>query len=117
MTNQEIVDAIKAQYDRNTRKELIKTIQKLEKSKDYTKLQGGYQILHQIFSYILKELSWDINDRTLAWNQDPLEILTQSLPQIEQTQWFTGLAMTIQAHIDGKEGFEKVMRGIVQTLK
>ncbi len=117
MTNEAIIDAIKAKYDRNQRKELIKTIQKLEKSKDYAKLQGGYQLLHQIFAYILRELGWELHDRTLAWNKDPLEILTQSLPQIEETQWFMGLAMSIQAHIDGKEGFEKVIQEILRKQR
>jgi hypothetical protein len=117
MSNQEIIDAIKTKYDRNTRKDLIKNIQKLEKAKDYTHLQGGYQILHQIFAYILKELKWDIQDRTLPWNQNPIEILEGSFPQIEQTQWYAGLRMSIQAHIDGKEEFERVMRDMVQKVQ
>jgi len=114
MSQQEIVDAIKTKYDRNTRKDLIKNIQKFEKAKNYEALQGGYQILQQLFAYILKELKWDISDRNLAWNEAPLEILTQSFPQIEQTQWFAGLTMSIQAHMDGKEGFEKIMQGLMQ---
>lgn len=116
MTNEAIIDTIKAKYDRNTRKDLIKNIQKFEKAKDYQNLQGGYQILHQLFAYILKELKWDIKDRSLEWDKAPIEILEASLPQIEQTQWYAGLRMSIQAHIDGKEGFEKVMKDIVQKL-
>ena len=115
MNNEAIIDAIKAKYDRNTRKDLIKNIQKFEKAKNHQALQGGYQILHQIFGYILKELAWDINDRSLAWNQEPLVILQSSLPQIEQTQWFAGLLMSIQAHIDGKEGFEKAIKNIAES--
>jgi len=116
VTNEAIIDTIKAKYDRNSRKELIKKIQKLEKAKDYPNLQGGYQILHQIFVYILKELNWDISNRTLEWNKAPIEILEASLPQIEQTQWYAGLRMSIQAHMDGKEGFEKVMQELTQNL-
>jgi|GEM_PF-673738 len=116
MSNQAIIDAIKAKYDRNTRKDLIKNIQKFEKAQTHQALQGGYQILHQIFAYILKELNWDISDRSLAWNKDPIEILESSFPQIENTQWFAGLVMSIQAHMDGKEGFEEAMKGIVQKM-
>jgi len=117
MNNQEIIDAIKAKYDRNIRKGLIKNVLALEEAKDYANLQGGYQILHQLFSYILKELHWDINDRSLAWNKAPIDILHETLPQIEKTQWYAGLRISIQAHIDGKEGFEKAIQDILQKSR
>ena len=100
MTHQEIIDTIKAQYNRDLRKQLVKNLKDHEKNNDRDAIKSGYQIMNQIFSFILAQLGWNIADNALNWDESPLQILKESFPHIEETQWFQGLKLNIQKSIE-----------------
>lgn len=100
MTHQEIIDAIKAQYNRDLRKQLVKNLIEHEKNNNREGMKPGYQIMNQIFSYVLGELGWKLADNALTWDESPLQILEQAFPHIEETKWFQGLQLNLRKSIE-----------------
>lgn len=80
----EIIETLKAHYDKETRKQLIESILKNEKQEDET----DYKIINQIFSYVLKELDWNFAKNTKEWDNTPLDIMEDVFPRIESTKWY-----------------------------
>lgn len=95
---QKIIDALKEQYPRDLRKQVVKAILRDEKSGDKEGLQSSYNIINQIFTYIISELSWTISQNTNSWDDTPLKIICEVFPKLESTQWFKDQ----QLHITGK---------------
>ncbi len=85
---QEIIDAIKSQYSRDLRKQMVRNILKNEQNSDKEALEASSKILSQIFSYVISELQWEIAEHTAKWDETPLEIMKQAFPKIETTKWF-----------------------------
>jgi hypothetical protein len=83
VTPQEISESIKATYNRDLRKQIVKKILSDEKVKHY-----DYAIINQIFSYVLKSLGWDIAKKRVEWDETPLEIMVDIFPKIETTKWY-----------------------------
>ena len=100
MTHQEIIDSIKVQYNRDLRKQLVKNLQEYEKMQNKQGIKSGYQIMNQIFSYVLAQLGWNVSDNALNWDESPLQILEQSFPHIEETEWFQGLQLNLRKSIE-----------------
>ncbi len=98
MIEDEIVTLLKEQYDRELRKQLVKTLLEDEKSGDTQ--SASAKILDQIFSYILKSLQWNIVHNTNEWSTLPLEILKKVFPKIEKTQWFNEKQLHTNQDID-----------------
>ena len=96
MTKQEIIETLKNSYPRDTRKQLVKTLQAEEKSKEIPK----YKIINQIFSYVLSELGWEMAQNTSDWDKTPLEIMEEVFPSIEKTNWYQEQQLTAQNTID-----------------
>ena len=96
MTKQEIIETLKNSYPRDTRKQLVKTIQAEEKSKEIP----NYKIINQIFSYVLSELGWDMAKSTQEWDTTPLDIMEETFPKIETTQWYNEQILTAKQAID-----------------
>jgi hypothetical protein len=84
MCQQEIIQTLKSHYPREVRKQLVKTIQ--EEERCGTKV--NYNTLNQIFSYVLKELHWDISKNSREWNQTPLDIMREVFPHLDDTTWY-----------------------------
>lgn len=80
----EIIRILKDNYNRELRKQVVKTIVENKKEKD----QPDYKIINQIFSYVLKELNWKMADNTEKWDNTPLNIMEEAFPKIENTKWF-----------------------------
>lgn len=102
MTNEEIIESIKAQYNRDLRKQLVKSILEYEKNQDREALKGGYAIMNQIFSYVLGNLGWTLADNAEDWDESPLEIMTMAFPKIETTHWFQQLQLNVRRRIELK---------------
>ena len=100
MTNEEIIESIRAQYNRDLRKQLVKRLLESEKMNDRQGIQSGYNIMNQIFSYVLKERGWTIAENANRWDNSPLEILQQAFPNIESTQWYKSLELNVQKSIE-----------------
>ncbi|MFT7878961.1 MAG: hypothetical protein ABXS91_01090 [Sulfurimonas sp.] len=112
MTHEEIIESIKEQYNRDLRKQLVKSLLIHEKNKDQEALRSAYQIMNQIFSYVLNKLGWTITDNASKWDSSPLDILCEAFPKIETTQWFAQQQLNVQKSIEvkmaeeAKEGVE-----------
>ena len=101
--HQELINTIKEQYTRDLRKKLVKSIVTNEKNSDKVALQSSYNIINQIFSYIIGELKWSIPKNTTNWDNTPLEIMSEVFPKIETTEWYKEqkLAVTKSINLEG----------------
>ena len=84
MIKEEIIQALKDNYDRDLRKQVVKTMLANENKKD----KSDYKVIDQIFSYVLKELNWKMPENPKEWDYTPLDIMEKSFPKIENTKWF-----------------------------
>ncbi|HHH37627.1 MAG TPA: hypothetical protein ENK77_03310 [Epsilonproteobacteria bacterium] len=102
MTKNEIIETIKSHYSRDLRKQLIKTVLQHEQNKDMQDVEQQYNLLDQIFSYILKNTGWDMPENLKDWNSAPLQIMTEVFPQIESTLWYQDKKLLVSGSIDVK---------------
>ena len=84
METTQIIETLKTNYNRDLRKQVVKTLQKDEK--ETNKL--NYQIINQIFAYVQKELGWKLPENSTDWDYTPLDIMKQVFPHIESTKWY-----------------------------
>ena len=104
MKKMEILETIKETYNRDLRKQVVKTILSQEKSHD----TPDYQIINQIFTYILKELNWNMADHIEEWDNTPLDIIEEAFPKIETSKWFEIQEREAKKSIEAlKENLEK----------
>ena len=95
---QELIQTLKDTYNRDLRKQVVKTILHEEKENE----KANYNIINQIFSYVLKELNWTIAANTKEWDNTPLDIMEETFPKIESTQWFKEQILTAKQMIETK---------------
>ena len=96
MEKAEIIETLKTQYNRDLRKGVVKTLLKEEKETD----KPNYQLINQIFSYVLKELGWSMAENTKEWDNTPLDIMQEAFPKIESTKWYEEQILTAKKMID-----------------
>ncbi|WP_424558565.1 hypothetical protein [Sulfurovum sp.] len=96
METTEIVETLKTQYNRDLRKQVVKTIQKNEQETE----RPNYQIINQIFTYVQKELNWKLPENTEEWDYTPLDIMKEVFPHIESTKWYDTQILTAKKMID-----------------
>lgn len=84
METTEIIETLKTHYNRDLRKQVVKTLLKNEKET----AKPDYQIINQIFSYILKELDWKMADNIKECDNTPLDIMQEVFPKIKSTKWY-----------------------------
>jgi len=92
----EIVDKIKTAYNRDTRKQIVKSIVHQEKSS----ILPNYKIINQIFSYVLSELDWSFSANSKKWDTQPLDIMRDAFPKIEDTKWYKQQVLEAKNSID-----------------
>ena len=95
MKKDTIIQTLKESYNRDLRKQVVKTLLVNEKESD----TPDYKIINQIFSYVLKELDWKIADNTKEWDNTPLDIMEEAFPKIESTKWFKEQILTAKKMI------------------
>ncbi len=93
---QELIQTLKDTYNRDLRKQVVKTILREEKENE----KPNYNIINQIFSYVLKELNWTIAVNTKEWDNTPLDIMEETFPKIESTKWFKEQILTAKQMIE-----------------
>ena len=96
MEKTEIIETLKENYNRDLRKQVVKTILKDEKAS----AKPNYQLMNQIFSYVLKELGWSMAENTKEWDNTPLDIMEDVFPHIESTKWYDEQILTAKKMID-----------------
>ncbi len=100
MKKEEVIDTLKAQYPRDLRKQLVRTILTNEKDKDKSAVEQQYHLMNQIFSYVLKECNWSMVKNSENWDNTPLEIMTEVFPKLVTTQWYKEQAIAVKKNID-----------------
>ena len=88
MDTNKIVEELKGHYPRDIRKQLVKTILQNEKTNNKQDVQQQYQIINQIFSYVLKSCNWDMPSNSEALDHKPLAIMNEVFPKLDTTKWF-----------------------------
>jgi L-lactate utilization protein LutC len=96
MKKETIIQTLKDNYNRDLRKQVVKTIQADEKQSQ----TPDYKIINQIFSYVLKELEWKMADNTKEWDNTPLEIMEEAFPKLESTKWYKVQILTAKKMIE-----------------
>ena len=96
METSEIVETLKTQYNRDLRKQVVKTLLKNEKETN----KPNYQIIDQIFTYVQKELGWRLPENEDEWDFTPLDIMKEVFPHIESTKWYALQISTAKNMLD-----------------
>ena len=96
MKKETIIQTLKSNYNRDLRKQVVKTILKNEKESTIPE----YKIINQIFSYVLSELGWNMAKNTTEWDNTPLDIMKETFSKIETTKWYKEMILTAQQSID-----------------
>ncbi len=99
MDKQEIIETLKSQYNRDLRKQLVRTLLDAEKTDNTLK---QYKLMNQIFSYVLSQLGWEMAKSTGNWDSTPLEVMDEVFPKISTSKWFMEQKLTTKKHIDLK---------------
>jgi DNA-binding ferritin-like protein len=97
MNKQELIDTLKAQYNKNLRKQLVAS---LLESEDNEETEKQYKLMNQIFSYVLSQLGWTMAENAQSWDSTPLDIMTDVFPKINKTKWFKEQHITANHSID-----------------
>ena len=95
MKKETIIQTLKEAYNRDLRKQVVKTLLANEKQSE----TPDYKILNQIFSYVLKELDWKIAENTKEWDNTPLDIMEEVFPKLESSKWFKEQILTAKKMI------------------
>jgi len=96
MKKTEIIQTLKESYKRDIRKQLVKSLQAEEKETQ----TPSHKVINQIFSYVLSELGWEMAKNNQEWDNTPLEIMSETFPQIEKTHWYKEQILTAKKEID-----------------
>jgi len=97
MDKQEIIETLKSQYNRDLRKQIVRSLLDAEKEKDTDK---QYKLINQIFSYVLAELGWTMAKNTQNWDRTPLEVMTEVFPKIKTSEWYKEQHITVDENIN-----------------
>jgi Leu/Phe-tRNA-protein transferase len=100
MQKEEIINELKAQYSRDLRKQLVKTILNNEKNQDKTAADQQYKIINQIFSYVIQACNWSMSPSSENWDNTPLEIMAEVFPKLSITQWYQEQEIMAKKNID-----------------
>jgi len=95
----EIADKLKIAYSRDVRKQIVKSIIREEKSNKVP----DYQIINQIFSYVLSEHNWKLSLNSKEWDSIPLDIMKEVFPKIENTKWYKQQLLVAKSNIKLKK--------------
>ncbi|QFR49316.1 hypothetical protein FJR48_06075 [Sulfurimonas lithotrophica] len=99
MQNKQIIEILKEQYSRDIRKQLVKNILKHEKNDDKEAIESSYNIINQIFSYVMSELGWTFSQDSNSWDDTPLKIMQEVFPNIDKTKWFDSQLLQVKASV------------------
>ena len=95
-----IIETLKLQYNRDLRKQLVKSLLDAEASKDSSRIAQQYKLINQIFSYVLSELGWTMAKNAETWDSTPLDVMTEVFPKIKTSQWYKEQHISVDQNID-----------------
>ena len=97
MDETELISILKAQYSRDIRKQIVKSLLEAEKEEDTLK---QYTLMNQIFSYVLAQLNWSMPNGTESWDPTPLKVMHEVFPKIMASKWYQEQQLMAKQHID-----------------
>ena len=97
MNKSEIIKMLKAQYSRDLRKQLVKSLLEAEKNKNTAQ---QYKLMNQIFSYVISELGWTMAVSTEKWDSTPLDIMSETFPKIKTSKWYVEQDLSVNRSIN-----------------
>ena len=92
-----IKETLKAQYSRDMRKQLVKSLLEAEKEKDTDK---QYKLMNQIFSYVLAQFNWSMPKGTEDWDPTPREVMYEVFPKLMSSKWYQEQQLMAKQHIN-----------------
>ena len=95
MSQDEIIETLKATYSREVRKGLVKSILEQEREE-----KEEYKIINQIFSYVLQQSGWKMGENSTAWDASPLEIMNEVFPKLSTTKWYSEQILTTNQKVE-----------------
>jgi hypothetical protein len=102
MTQNEIIETLKATYSRDVRKGLVKTILDKEREEDEMATLQQYKIINQIFSYVLQQSGWKMGEDSTVWDAKPLEIMKEVFPKLSTTKWYSEQLLNTKQKVEVK---------------
>jgi len=99
MTKNELIETLKSQYNRDLRKQLVRSLLDAEKSKDASLITKQYKLMNQIFSYVLSQLGWTMAENTESWDSTPLDVMTEVFPKIKTSKWYKEQHINVDKNI------------------
>ena len=96
MNKNEIIETLKSQYNRDLRKQIVRSLLEAEKEDDTLK---QYKLMNQIFSYVLSQLGWEMAKSTEQWDTTPLEVMDEVFPKISTSKWYKEQQLFTKKHI------------------
>lgn len=106
MNQEALIKTLKEHYPRDIRKQLIKTMISNEKSNDKEALKQQYNLINQIFSYVLKECNWSMPANSNKLDSKPLLIIAKVFPKLDTTKWYQQQLLIAKQKIDVVMGNE-----------
>ena len=100
MKKNEIIETLKSQYNRDLRKQLVKSLLDAEKSEDSFYILKQYKLINQIFSYVLSELGWTMAKNADNWDSTPLDVMSEVFPKIKTSKWYKEQHISVDENID-----------------
>ena len=101
MNKQEIIDTLKAQYNKDLRKQLVQSLRDAEQNGDADKQN---KLMNQIFSYVLAQLGWTMASNVKEWDDRPLQVMQEVFPKINKTKWYKEQKLLAEKSIDVQMG-------------
>ena len=89
MKPDDIVTFLKDKYNRDVRKQIVKSIVANEKNNDKESLERSYLLINKIFSYVISQLEWNISNNSSSWDDTPLKVMCEVFPKFETTKWYS----------------------------
>lgn len=100
MKKSELIETLKSQYNRDLRKQLVKSMLDAEKSEDSSLILKQYKLINKIFSYVLSELGWSMAESAENWDRTPLDVMSEVFPKIKTSKWYTEQHISVDQNID-----------------
>ena len=100
MKKSELIETLKSQYNRDLRKQLVKSILDAEKGEDTSVITKQYKLINQIFSYVLSQLGWTMAENTENWDSTPLDVMSEVFPKIKTSKWYKEQHISVDQNID-----------------
>ena len=90
---EQIIKTLQQSYDRQTRKALVRSIIESEMRQE----EPNYQIINQIFNYVIQTIGWTLSASSNSWDNTPLLIMKETFPKLENSKWYKSKELNLSS--------------------